>query len=102
MFASKVGLLGWFLHYIPFYIMGRVMYVHHYFPALYFAMIAFVVLVDEFAKRIPKIAGQMVLAVFGIIFTVTFIYFKDFVFGMQGPASNWASRQWLQSWNIYG
>ena len=25
LFASKVGLLGWFLHYIPFYIMGRVM-----------------------------------------------------------------------------
>jgi dolichyl-phosphate-mannose--protein O-mannosyl transferase len=34
LFASKVGLLGWFLHYIPFYIMGRVMYVHHYFPGM--------------------------------------------------------------------
>jgi dolichyl-phosphate-mannose--protein O-mannosyl transferase len=65
-------------------------------------MIAFVVLVDEFAKRIPKVAGQLMLFGIGLLFTITFIYFKDFVFGMQGSAANWSSRQWLPSWNIYG
>lgn len=27
---------GWILHYIPFWAMGRVLYYHHYFPALIF------------------------------------------------------------------
>lgn len=29
--------LGWALHYLPFYAMGRILYFHHYFPALLFS-----------------------------------------------------------------
>ncbi|XP_012580069.1 PREDICTED: protein O-mannosyl-transferase 2 isoform X1 [Condylura cristata] len=30
-------LLGWVLHYFPFFLMGRVLYFHHYFPAMLFS-----------------------------------------------------------------
>jgi len=29
--------LGWLLHYAPFYTMGRILYYHHYFPAMLFS-----------------------------------------------------------------
>ena len=41
-FDYEVGssVLGWALHYFPFYLMARQLFLHHYFPALYFAIIA--------------------------------------------------------------
>lgn len=30
-------LLGWILHYFPFFLMGRILYFHHYFPAMLFS-----------------------------------------------------------------
>jgi len=41
-FDYEVGatVLGWAFHYFPFYLMQRQLFLHHYFPALYFAIIA--------------------------------------------------------------
>ncbi|KAF2400471.1 dolichyl-phosphate-mannose-protein mannosyltransferas-like protein 1 [Trichodelitschia bisporula] len=41
-FDYEVGtmVLGWALHYFPFFLMARQLFLHHYFPALYFAIIA--------------------------------------------------------------
>lgn len=35
--AATWTLIGWTLHYVPFYFMGRVLYFHHYFPASIFS-----------------------------------------------------------------
>ncbi|XP_058980283.1 protein O-mannosyl-transferase 2 isoform X1 [Musca domestica] len=36
MYAAIWLYIGWAMHYFPFWIMGRVLYFHHYFPALIF------------------------------------------------------------------
>src|SRR5271155_3166868 len=58
-FAGVYPLLAWGLHYVPFFIMGRyfpyqsspnvsVLYVHHYLPALYFAIMVEGFVFDHF------------------------------------------------------
>lgn len=42
-FDYEIGtsVLGWALHFFPFYLMERQLFLHHYFPALYFTILAF-------------------------------------------------------------
>lgn len=56
-FDYEIGqtVLGWALHYFPFYLMARQLFLHHYFPALYFAIIAFCQLYDFAANRIRSL-----------------------------------------------
>ncbi|KAI5302570.1 Protein O-mannosyltransferase 2 [Ascosphaera pollenicola] len=99
-YSGIYPILGWFLHYLPFIIMGRVTYVHHYYPALYFAILVFGFCVDWATRRLNKKTQWAVylvlyLAVFGL-----FYHFKDIVFGMHGPNKQWEHLNWLPRWRI--
>ncbi len=54
-------LAGWALHYVPFWAMGRVLYFHHYFPALLFSNMLSAIVVDyavtSVAACLPERAG---------------------------------------------
>ena len=52
-FDYEVGtsVLGWAFHYFPFYLMERQLFLHHYFPALYFAIMALCQIYDFTTAR---------------------------------------------------
>ncbi|KAK1758345.1 glycosyltransferase [Echria macrotheca] len=54
-FDYEIGtsVLGWAFHYFPFYLMQRQLFLHHYFPALYFAVMAFCQTYDFITARVP-------------------------------------------------
>ena len=58
-------LLGWSLHYVPFWAMGRVLYFHHYFPALLYSNMLSALVVDRgiraAASALPGRAGDAFL-----------------------------------------
>ncbi len=53
-FDYEIGtsVLGWAFHYFPFYLMQRQLFLHHYFPALYFAIMTFCQIYDFATNRI--------------------------------------------------
>lgn len=93
--------LGWFLHYLPFIVMGRVKYVHHYMPALYFAMMVMCYVVDLVDTKVNKTAftfvwyGSLYALVIGV-----FIFMSPISFGMWGPNQDWAYLNLLKTWRI--
>jgi dolichyl-phosphate-mannose--protein O-mannosyl transferase len=38
---------AYLMHYIPFYLMGRILYFHHYFPSLIFSCMLTAIVLDE-------------------------------------------------------
>ncbi|KAL6942052.1 Dolichyl-phosphate-mannose--protein mannosyltransferase 2 [Hanseniaspora vineae] len=98
-------LLGWGLHYTPFAIMGRVTYVHHYLPALYFALIILAYWFEWvfYNTKKSKLNNILKIAIYGTYYAVViggFWYFSPISFGMTGPSSDYEYLNWLSSWRI--
>ncbi|KAF9963122.1 Protein O-mannosyltransferase 2 [Mortierella alpina] len=100
---SHIMVGGWFLHYLPFWIMARVTYLHHYFPALYFSILLCAYMVDHLVRRLARNAFVTMVAwsaAFSVVIS-TFIWFWPATYGIHGPASETMdNRQWRETWDI--
>ncbi|XP_030754503.1 protein O-mannosyl-transferase 2 isoform X2 [Sitophilus oryzae] len=105
--------VGWLLHYVPFWGMGRVLYFHHYFPALLFSSMITGIIIDYLHDEIPKIfseqnAKTVYHILFGLVLSVivySFYLFAPLAYGMSGPSSNEPNStmrglKWLETWEF--
>ncbi|KAJ3220287.1 Protein O-mannosyltransferase 2 [Dinochytrium kinnereticum] len=61
---------------------------HHYFPALYFAIITFAVMVDHMTSGLHRhVANTLIYALIAVLLCV-YLYFADFAFGIGGPSKD--------------
>ena len=99
-YAGIYPVIGWVFHYLPFVIMARVTYVHHYYPALYFAILATGFSMDWTTRGL---GNQVRWGIYSILYAVTiglFVYFSPIVFGMEGKNQQWSHLKWLSTWRI--
>ncbi|KAF4309706.1 Glycosyl transferase family 39 [Botryosphaeria dothidea] len=85
-FDYEVGmtLLGWFFHYFPFYLMQRQLFLHHYFPALYFAIMGLCQIYDFATNRFSGL-GLKQRPVIGQTGAVLFLAATITVFTLYAP-----------------
>ncbi|CDK27242.1 unnamed protein product [Kuraishia capsulata CBS 1993] len=94
-------MFGWGLHFLPFVIMSRVTYVHHYLPALYFAMMVFCYVVQVLTQRIKYVGIQnLIYTVLYILVVGFFVFLSPIVFGMDKPSDDYKYLNLLSSWRI--
>jgi dolichyl-phosphate-mannose-protein mannosyltransferase len=86
---------------MPFFIMGRVTYLHHYFPALYFGILLVPFMIDHLTSKLNQKTQLIIWAAAYISVIFVFLHFAPMAYGMTGPASNYSSRKWRKSWNLY-
>ena len=99
-YAGIYPFVGWFLHYLPFVVMARVTYVHHYYPALYFAILSFGFLTDWLLRNRIK---QVQIVMYGLFYTVIvglYIFFIPICWGMTGNNKQYSRMKWFTSWRM--
>ncbi|KAI3635152.1 hypothetical protein MIR68_006718 [Amoeboaphelidium protococcarum] len=98
--VGKYFVIGWALHYLPFMIMARVTYLHHYFPALYFSILSLAFITEHIAARLPRTIGWVLWASVLAASVVTFYYFAPLSFGFDGPSKVYKDRMWRKGWKV--
>ncbi|XP_062502290.1 protein O-mannosyl-transferase 2-like [Corticium candelabrum] len=107
---------GWALHYLPFYLMGRVLYFHHYFPAFLYSSMLTGVVVEFVLQSASQLLSsgdwqrEVVLYSSGLLGLTTviltsFYLFRGLSYGMEGPLSDNENStmyglKWLDSWEF--
>jgi len=92
--------LGWALHYFPFYLMSRQLFLHHYFPALYFAILLSCTGFDLVTSTLrPKIRLQ-IAAVLAIIALWNFVYLSPLAYGNPWTQEKCHKAQWMKTWDF--
>jgi len=83
-FEIGTAILGWALHYFPFYLMKRQLFLHHYFPALFFAIAAVCQIFDFVTHRI-KSFGLSKRPALGWIAAVVLLALSIVIFNLFQP-----------------
>lgn len=98
--TAIVPLLGYIFHYLPFIIMGRVTYFHHYMPALYFAIFMFGFSIDYLTAGLNKYLKRIFYFILYAVIIGSFVLFSPTCLGMVGPTINYDYINWLPSWEL--
>lgn len=108
-FDYEIGtsVLGWAFHYFPFYLMARQLFLHHYFPALYFAVMALSQVFDFVVNRIRSlglaskpIIGKGLIAAFLGCSIFTFALYSPLVYGNPWTQDACKKVKLMDSWDF--
>ena len=102
-YSGVYPVIGWFLHYLPFVAMARVTYVHHYYPALYFAILTMGFMIDWTTKPLARKDKRIEWAIYGVFYVLIiglFTFFSPIVFGMQGNNKQYSYMRWFDRWRV--
>lgn len=95
-FDYEIGssVLGWACHYFPFFLMQRQLFLHHYLPALYFAVMTLCQIYDFLTNRISSLGLRERPAV-GRVGVMIFLGLSIVAFGLYAPLAY--GNPWTQS-----
>jgi dolichyl-phosphate-mannose-protein mannosyltransferase len=91
--------VAWAFHYFPFYLMDRQLFLHHYLPALYFAILLLSVTFDLACRFIPNRARLVALVLIASIAIYSFRVRAPLTYGSEWIRSECEASKVLTTWD---
>ncbi|KAI9467856.1 glycosyltransferase family 39 protein [Zychaea mexicana] len=98
--AAGFFLTGWCAHYFPFYLMDRQLFLHHYMPALYYAVLLFGSMFDLSTVCLTSRKRMFIAAIAGICVIYTYRNFIPITYGEPWSQTSCESAKWTSSWDF--
>ena len=114
--SGGIFAIGYALHYFPFFLMNRQLFLHHYLPSAIFAYLLVGVMFEfcfvdgilwptsmDHPRNLPKITILGVLMWFAIVAVQVgfFVWMRHMIYGLSGmTVADWQARQLLQGWDL--
>lgn len=84
---------GWFIHYFPFFYIKRVLYFHHYYPCLFFALFSIAYIFNNVSFRNLKF--------FGVLIIFTFLIYSPLTYGVKTPEKTLKFLKLFETWDFF-
>ncbi|KAF9927583.1 hypothetical protein FBU30_003048 [Linnemannia zychae] len=91
--------MAWIYHYLPFYLMDRQLFLHHYLPALYFAILLFSVTFDLVCRFIPNRVRMIAVILIAAIAIYTFRIRAPLTYGSEWTRPECEASKILSTWD---
>ena len=92
--------MGWALHYLPFFLMSRQLFLHHYFPALYFSILTFASVFDLVTSSLRPRLRLQVAGGIAVVAIWSYLYFSPLAYGNQWTRRQCEKAKWLKTWDF--
>lgn len=93
-------LLGYFFHYLPFFLMGRALYLHHYLPAYIFSVLVCASYYEILSNKIKFLKGKIFVSALCIALLSVFIKIAPLSYGFLVGEDYLKSLKWFPGWNF--
>ncbi|KAI9342069.1 Dolichyl-phosphate-mannose-protein mannosyltransferase-domain-containing protein, partial [Zopfochytrium polystomum] len=97
--AAVLFSMGWALHYFPFFLLRRQLFLHHYLPALYFAILLMGVVFDVVTHRLRPATKWVIMAIVFIAIFWTFVDFSPLTYGTAMHRHHCERLKWGKHWD---
>ncbi|MDB5178941.1 MAG: C-terminal four region of protein-O-mannosyltransferase [Patescibacteria group bacterium] len=103
MAALAVAATAYFLNFLPFVAVARVMFLYHYFFSFIFSLIFAVMLWNDLAttkkgRQLIHLRQRQIYGAVIVLITLGFIFFAPLTYGSPLTPNGLQARMWLHSW----